>query len=780
MLLNMANEFCSVPKIDFDSYDPKTKRHNNSTFTAKSTFERTALFDRTVTKGIIDEKTYHNDSESFIRDNMNKWPVIFVNMHSLKLGSPSPSLSKIQEKLSTTVIQETFEKHEDVLFALMVEEACTLEYKRLNRESYLKLLKYLDIADNKGLSSKIRILWGNYGKEMDEDVQKFYRFYKGMPPYDSVADSLKFLSKILHDFYKQKVIVLVDEHDVPALHMYSEISLDKPENNTKIIDSIHFYAKTITDLLDNVCKYNQNRERFLMCGVTNSVIDAPYSGFNNLKVYDALNPQYAEFFSLSKREVNETVNFLFKDIMPELRKNITSNIDRWYNGYYGSNSSPMYSIFSTGQYLNDCFGKFVDLKIQPNETSDKWIPEPKQYWATSSVTSILNSYMSIGFEGQFHYFLKNLIDGVPAKFVEPNPGYVPLFEDPSDPDQRGEILINLLLHGGFLARYDKDDEKFVKIPNLELTDLFHFQLDKLLKRFPISKYRISCISKALLDQNFTAFGIETMGGLYDCCVKDTSTPDSDKYRTKGKGKDESIVPEYFPKELHIHRMLSKVFFTMKKERIYEVRVENGEKGNPIDEENKNGFYRDFIFSPKWAKGDTHFILELKTEKTDREGYLKNSLRGLRQIFDENYHRDLLGYEKTKAIVNIGITASNRTLSMATFKVYIDEESYKSADKVKFQEFNATKDANNTIVIAHSKIKEAEIDMFFCLQQDAGKGSNMTNAGIATNCTEVANVANSTNTKIQKTIGYQLGYLIANPSKFNETDAQTNSAAGSTT
>jgi hypothetical protein len=281
----------------------------------------------------------------------------------------------------------------------------------------------------------------------------------------------------------------------------------------------------------------------------------------------------------------------------------------------------------------------------------------------------------------------------------------------------------------------------------------------------------------LIDLNHTAFGVETMGALYDFCIKDTSTPINKKFRTDNDGK---VIPGYFPKELHIHRMLSNVFMTLRKEGIYEVREESGENAIPVYGKNKKGFFRDFIFSLIWAKGGVHFILELKTESPERKGLQKNSLRGLKQIFDENYHRDLLAYEKTKAIVNVGVTASNSTLSMATFKVYIDDESYKSADKIKFQEFNATKAANGTILVAHSKIQEAEIDIFCCLKQDDGKDSNVTNAGIAINCTQVANVADDTNTMIQGTIGYQIGDLIANPSKFNETDAQINDDAGSTT
>jgi hypothetical protein len=57
---------------------------------------------------------------------------------------------------------------------------------------------------------------------------------------------------------------------------------------------------------------------------------------------------------------------------------------------------------------------------------------------------------------------------------------------------------------------------------------------------------------------------------------------------------------------------------------------------------------------------------------------------------------------------------------------------------------------------------------------------MTSAGIAINCTEVANATTDTNSMVEKTISLQIGDLIENPSKFNDTGTKTNTAAGSTT
>jgi curved DNA-binding protein CbpA len=264
MCLKMLKEFYCLPSIDFASYDPETRKHSNSTFTAKSTFENTFVLNSTARKEAYEDEDWKKESDLFIIDNMNQWPVIFVDMLPMKLSCPPPSLSEIQELLSTEVIKKTFKEHEDVLYALMIEEACDSLYGDWSKNSYQRLIKDLRLDNIKNVKGKIRKLWKRFGKGMDPDTQEFYRLYKGKPPYKQVSKSLRLLSEILHDFYDKQVIVLVDEHDTPAMRLYSNSSLDNPEGNAEIITSIHCYAKTIADLLENSCKSNEFRHKFLM------------------------------------------------------------------------------------------------------------------------------------------------------------------------------------------------------------------------------------------------------------------------------------------------------------------------------------------------------------------------------------------------------------------------------------------------------------------------------------------------------------------------------------
>ena len=53
-------------------------------------------------------------------------------------------------------------------------------------------------------------------KAIDEnDIKKFMRIQSGTPQISDIMDSLFFLTRLLNDYYKKKVILLIDEYDVP-------------------------------------------------------------------------------------------------------------------------------------------------------------------------------------------------------------------------------------------------------------------------------------------------------------------------------------------------------------------------------------------------------------------------------------------------------------------------------------------------------------------------------------------------------------------------------------
>jgi hypothetical protein len=454
---------------------------------------------------------------------------------------------------------------------------------------------------------------------------------------------------------------------------------------------------------------------------------------------------------MSRQEVNDTINFQF-NLQPELKNQIFSNIDKWYDGYYENDTSPMYQTFSTQQYLNKCRHEYDSRKIHPKETNyTSWIPQPVQEWASSSPTNILNNYMNFGFEGDFNVILKNLTDGDSVEFISSDDKFAPLLNDPTEPNMREKIIFHLLLHGGFLTK-DGSRSNHYRIPNAELTDLFHSQLDKYLSKYPISRETVSTLSKALLDENFTEFGAEVLKWLYQFYNADADTIDKKKFRADGSG---NILPEKYPLESHMHRLLWKIFKAINKEGYFRVLREWG--ATPEDEDDEEVYDVDFIFSSRLDKAKPHIVLKLKTTSPKRRTLRHSSLYGLKQIFEKNYHRDLLPFESTQGITSVGIAANATEVSLSSLKINVNQGRYHSAENLTYQEFNVNKGINGANLIDKSNITEVEIDMLHYPSRTTRKNTD----------------------KIIHNICYRLEELMDNSTEFKVKVAQPKSNPNST-
>jgi hypothetical protein len=110
-----------VPEIDVKSYNPDTKEHANMNCSAKDVFKGTFVFDRNNRKKFW-EKYEKSEEDTFIEDNMNKWPVIVLNFIGVSFELDDTSQKEINRILFTEVIKEASEKYKDVIFLRVAEE----------------------------------------------------------------------------------------------------------------------------------------------------------------------------------------------------------------------------------------------------------------------------------------------------------------------------------------------------------------------------------------------------------------------------------------------------------------------------------------------------------------------------------------------------------------------------------------------------------------------------------------------------------------------------------
>ena len=148
-----------------------------------------------------------------------------------------------------------------------------------------------------------------------------------------VMNSLKMLSKIMNEYHKKPVILLIDEYDVPLQHVYTEGYYD---------DAVKFY-RTFYGL---TFKDNPYLEKTVITGVSRVAKESIFSGANNFKVFTVLDNEFADDFGITEEEMDKVIkDFEIEDQKEEIRK--------WYDGYKIGEKEGIYNPWSILNYLTD-------------------------------------------------------------------------------------------------------------------------------------------------------------------------------------------------------------------------------------------------------------------------------------------------------------------------------------------------------------------------------------------------------------------------------------------
>lgn len=148
---------------------------------------------------------------------------------------------------------------------------------------------------------------------------------------DDYSDSLNFLSKLLEERYKEKVIVLIDEYDAPLTMAYE----------------YNFYERAVVffkDLYGAVLKTNTSLRMGVLTGAIRVAQAGIFSDLNNLKVNTILNEAYDEYFGLLEDEVKKV---LVEDKIEDKIEDVKS----WYDGYRFGNAE-VYNPWSILNYID--------------------------------------------------------------------------------------------------------------------------------------------------------------------------------------------------------------------------------------------------------------------------------------------------------------------------------------------------------------------------------------------------------------------------------------------
>lgn len=160
------------------------------------------------------------------------------------------------------------------------------------------------------------------------------------------------LCSYLKEYYNQDVILLIDEYDTPMVSAYEH----------GYYDEIKMF---FTILYGSALKENPALKKAVLTGIMRISKENIFSGLNNVKVSSILEEDFAEYFGITEKEVEESlIEYGLEERLPEVQK--------WYNGYIFGGVR-VYNPFSITNFLDR-------KKIMP-------------YWVNTSSNTLINKVL---------------------------------------------------------------------------------------------------------------------------------------------------------------------------------------------------------------------------------------------------------------------------------------------------------------------------------------------------------------------------------------------------
>lgn len=270
------------------------------------------------------------------------------------------------------------------------------------------------------------------------DAQIFNRLKAQTGSESDVQNSLKTIMRMLHAVYDKKVILLIDEYDVPLAKAN--------EKNT----AENQYYERMLDLIKGIMSIALKDNEFLqfaaITGCLRLAKESVFMGTNNFASYSVLDEEFSQFFGFSDSEVRSALKAAGLSRKAE-------TVKEWYDGYVFGNSY-VYCPWDVVNYLSAL-----------NRNSEA---QPKNYWKNTSHNGVLMTFVSRTDFDVSDKFETLLNGGTVTQTVTDLLTYDTLHSSEDN-------LWSVLLMTGYVTKANPDekgDSVSLKIPNREIASIF--------------------------------------------------------------------------------------------------------------------------------------------------------------------------------------------------------------------------------------------------------------------------------------------------------------------
>ncbi len=384
-------------------------------------------------KELIDKNYYYVDKTNLIANIINEKVVLYTRPRRFGKTLNMSMLYyffSIKEKDNAYLFDcLNISKNKDALKHQNKYPTIFISLKEMKDSTFdAQVSSFGDIIKNVILQNK-ELLESVYVDESDRVILQDFRFLKGT--LNQLKYSLKTISRCLYNHYHQKVIILIDEYDVPLQSAYQNNYYDE-------------MVEFLRNVFSSALKTNDALEKGILTGCLRISKESIFTGLNNFKTYSLLDEMNEKYFGFNEKEVKQLLeDYQLSSYMDEVKE--------WYDGYLFGNTE-IYNPWSTLMYV-DKKSHFSSYK-------------PTSFWANTSGNDLVVNYIQNGSD-ELHEEFEQLIQGKTLeKYIKPELTY-------REMDNINNIYSFLLLTGYLRVVEDLGENKYrLVIPNKEVYEIY--------------------------------------------------------------------------------------------------------------------------------------------------------------------------------------------------------------------------------------------------------------------------------------------------------------------
>ena len=414
------------------------------------------------------EDFYYIDKTRLIEQLLTRWGEVNLFTRPRRFG----------KSLNMSMLQSFFEigKDKTLFDGLRIsdnQELCeeyqgkfpvvSVSLKGINGATYEEARRFLIKTINEE-ARRLSVL--SDSTELDEtDHELLTQLKKKEMTNDSLVYSIRELTELLEKHYGSKVIVLIDEYDVP---------LAKANENGYYDEMVLL----IRNLFENALKTNNSLKFAVLTGCLRIAKESIFTGLNNFKVYSITDKSFDETFGFTDAEVRELLRYYGQEKYYE-------TVKEWYDGYRFGNVD----VYCPWDVINFCSDHLADPGL-----------EPKNYWANTSGNSVISHFIdSVGKPQKLTRMeLEQLVNGgIVQKEINFELTYKELYSSIDN------LWSTLFMTGYLTQRGEPSGNRYnLVIPNREIRNIITNHILKMFKENVKDDGKtVSDLCDALLNQN---------------------------------------------------------------------------------------------------------------------------------------------------------------------------------------------------------------------------------------------------------------------------------------